>query len=53
VAEDTANLIGFLVSSEADFILGSVLLVDGGSRAGRLDPEAGAVSPVPRPLAPT
>ncbi len=45
VAEDTANLIGFLVSSEADFILGSVILVDGGSRAGRLDPEAGGALP--------
>jgi len=39
MAEDTANLIAFLVSPEADFILGSVMLVDGGSRAGRLDPE--------------
>jgi NAD(P)-dependent dehydrogenase (short-subunit alcohol dehydrogenase family) len=47
VAEDTSNLIGFLASSEADFMIGSVVLVDGGSRAGRLDPEAGAGSPAP------
>ena len=37
--EDTASLISFLVSKEADFILGVVVLVDGGSRAGRPDPE--------------
>jgi len=47
VAEDTANLIGFLASSEADFMIGSVVLVDGGSRAGRLDPEAATGSPTP------
>ena len=40
VGDDTANLIAFLVSPQADFIVGSVVLVDGGSRAGRLDPEA-------------
>ena len=40
VGDDTANLIAFLVSPQADFILGSVVLIDGGSRAGRLDPEA-------------
>jgi NAD(P)-dependent dehydrogenase (short-subunit alcohol dehydrogenase family) len=39
VGDDTANLIAFLVSSQADFILGSVVLIDGGSRAGRPDPE--------------
>jgi len=49
LAEDTANLIGFLVSSEADFILGSVVLVDGGSRAGRPDPEAGTAPPAAEP----
>ena len=41
VGEDTANLIAWLVSEEADFMVGSVVLVDGGSRAGRPDPEAG------------
>ncbi len=45
VAGDTASLVGFLVSAEADFMVGSVVLVDGGSRAGRLDPEAGAGPP--------
>lgn len=37
-AEDTANLVAFLVSPDADFMVGTVTLVDGGSRAGR--PEA-------------
>ncbi len=36
-AEDTADLVGFLSSPKADFIVGSVMLVDGGSRAGRRD----------------
>lgn len=35
-AEDTAELVAFLASSKADFIVGSVMLVDGGSRAGRI-----------------
>jgi NAD(P)-dependent dehydrogenase (short-subunit alcohol dehydrogenase family) len=39
VGEDTANLVSFLVSPQADFMVGSVVLVDGGSRAGRPDPE--------------
>jgi NAD(P)-dependent dehydrogenase (short-subunit alcohol dehydrogenase family) len=39
VGDDTAQLVSFLVSSQADFILGAVVLVDGGSRAGRPDPE--------------
>ena len=39
VGDDTAKLVSFLVSSQADFILGAVVLVDGGSRAGRPDPE--------------
>jgi NAD(P)-dependent dehydrogenase (short-subunit alcohol dehydrogenase family) len=34
-ARDTAAAVAFLLSSEAAFITGSVLLVDGGSRAGR------------------
>lgn len=34
---DTAELIAFLVSSRADFILGATVLVDGGSRAGAPD----------------
>ena len=36
---DTAELIAFLVSSRADFIVGASILVDGGSRAGA--PDAG------------
>lgn len=36
-AEDTANLVAFLTSREADFMVGTVTLVDGGSRAGRPD----------------
>lgn len=36
-AEDTAALVAFLASPQADFIVGSVMLVDGGSRAGRVD----------------
>ena len=42
VGDDTAQLVSFLVSSQADFILGAVVLVDGGSRAGRPDPELSA-----------
>ena len=42
VGDDTAKLVSFLVSSQADFILGAVVLVDGGSRAGRPDPELSA-----------
>ncbi len=34
---DTAELIAFLVSSRADFIVGASILVDGGSRAGAPD----------------
>lgn len=34
-AHDTAEMVAFLLSDRADFVLGSVLLVDGGSRAGR------------------
>ncbi|MHB1611549.1 MAG: SDR family NAD(P)-dependent oxidoreductase [Sulfobacillus sp.] len=37
-ARDTAELVAFLASERADFIVGSVMLVDGGSRAGRPDP---------------
>ena len=39
-AADTAELVAFLVSDRADFIVGSVMLVDGGSRAGRPDHRA-------------
>lgn len=34
-ASDTAELVAFLASDRADFIVGSVMLVDGGARAGR------------------
>lgn len=37
LAQDTAELVAFLASPQADFIVGSVMLVDGGSRAGRRD----------------
>ncbi len=40
-AEDTAALVAFLASPQADFIVGSVMLVDGGSRAGRSDSTLG------------
>lgn len=36
-AADTAEMVAFLASPRADFITGSVVLVDGGSRAGRPD----------------
>lgn len=36
--DDTAELVSFLLSDRADFMVGSVTLVDGGSRAGRPDP---------------
>ncbi len=36
-ADDTAELVAFLASPKADFIVGAVMLVDGGSRAGRPD----------------
>jgi NAD(P)-dependent dehydrogenase (short-subunit alcohol dehydrogenase family) len=41
-ASDTAELVAFLASDRADFIVGSVMLVDGGSRAGRPDPRVKA-----------
>lgn len=34
-AEDTAELVAFLVSARSAFVVGSVMRVDGGSRAGR------------------
>lgn len=36
-AQDTADMVAYLVSPRADFITGSVIVVDGGSRAGRSD----------------
>jgi NAD(P)-dependent dehydrogenase (short-subunit alcohol dehydrogenase family) len=35
---DTAELVAFLVSARADFIVGATVLVDGGSRAGQPEP---------------
>ncbi len=35
--EDTAEFVAFLASPKADFMVGTVTLVDGGSRAGRPD----------------
>lgn len=35
--EDTAELVAFLTSPRSDFMVGTVTLVDGGSRAGRPD----------------
>lgn len=37
-ANDTAELVSFLASPRSDFMVGSVTLIDGGSRAGRPDP---------------
>lgn len=36
-ARDTAELVAFLVSPRSDFMVGSVTVIDGGSRAGRPD----------------
>lgn len=36
-AADTAEMVSFLASSRSDFMVGSITLVDGGSRAGRPD----------------
>jgi meso-butanediol dehydrogenase/(S,S)-butanediol dehydrogenase/diacetyl reductase len=45
-AHDTAEFVAFLVSPRSDFMVGSVTVIDGGSRAGRPDPSG--LSPRPR-----